>query len=848
MIMPPLPSSAPAPAPAKSIPLPELLAPAGNWDCARAAVENGADAIYFGLEHFNARMRADNFTVADLPSLMAWLHQRGVKGYVTLNTLIFTAELAEVETYLRSIIAAGVDAAIVQDVGLCRLIRHLSPDFPIHGSTQMTVTSGAGVAFAQNLGCNLVVLARECSIQEINKIQHHQQDQHEHPALPLEVFVHGALCVAYSGQCLTSESLGGRSANRGECAQACRMPYDLVVDGQALDLGQRRYLLSPQDLAGLAVLPELVKTGVVSLKIEGRLKTPEYVASITQIYRQALDRRQTPDHSPIPNQVSPTDQYQMEMAFSRGLYTGWLQGIDNQALVHAEFGKKRGVYLGQVARVLPGRDPQVLLTDIASNVPLKPGDGVVFDNGHPEKQEVGGRLYGVSPQGQDLLLSFGRHDLDLRRVHPGDRLWKTSDPALAQVLRKTYSQTQPQCQRPVTMTLLGQVGEPLSLIAQVASGQIAQVASELPLVAAQQQALDAERCQAQLARLGNTPFYLDQFHYQVVGAGWLPISELNRMRRQVMEALEQQLAQPLPWQLAEQRFTDLLPAREVPDSSQAPELLVLVRSLEQLQAVLALDTPITTIYAEFEDARVHRQAVSLVRQAGTAQIWLAPPRIYKPGETYILQQVQAAQPDGILVRNYDHLHFFKDFPQRGDFSLNVANPLTAAYYQSLGLTRLTASYDLNIAQLTDLIRHTPPDWLEITIHQHMPMFHMEHCVFCAFLSTGTDFTNCGRPCETHTVKLRDRAGVEHVLQADAGCRNTVFNGKAQTGAEYIQPLLALGVRSFRLEFVDETAAQTQEVIQCYQQLLSGEIKGEKLWQRLKLHSQLGVTRGALEAK
>src|SRR5580698_1358901 len=244
--------------------LPELLAPAGDWECAKAAVENGADAIYFGLDKFNARMRAHNFTEADLPKLMAFLHRRGVKGYVTFNTLVFENEIADAQHYLRSIIAAGVDAAIVQDVGICRLIRELSPDFPIHSSTQMTVTSAAGVAFCRELGCNLVVLARECSIREIEKIRQGLNDECRmtngetagadsssvirHSSLPLEVFVHGALCVAYSGQCLTSESLGQRSANRGECAQACRMPYELIVDGAVRDLGDRRYLLSPQNV------------------------------------------------------------------------------------------------------------------------------------------------------------------------------------------------------------------------------------------------------------------------------------------------------------------------------------------------------------------------------------------------------------------------------------------------------------------------------------------------------------------------------------------------------------------------------------------------------------------------
>src|SRR5580765_4409220 len=325
----------------RGVRVPELLAPAGDWECARAAVENGADAIYFGLERFNARMRAHNFTAADLPKLLEFLHQRGVKGYVTFNTLVFANELEEAEQHLRAIMAAGVDAAIVQDIGICRLIRRLSPDFPIHASTQMTITSAAGVAFAKELGCNLVVLARECSLREIRAMRSGQVVGSESvtPAadsgspvaigdMPLEVFVHGALCVAYSGQCLTSEALGGRSANRGECAQACRMPYELIADGKQVALGDRKYLLSPQDLSGLEVLPELVRTGVASLKIEGRLKSPEYVANITRIYRAALDALSCgPLRTPPRHSTLDTPNYDLQMAFSRGLYTGWFGRI-----------------------------------------------------------------------------------------------------------------------------------------------------------------------------------------------------------------------------------------------------------------------------------------------------------------------------------------------------------------------------------------------------------------------------------------------------------------------------------------------------------------------------------------
>ncbi|MDJ0772301.1 MAG: U32 family peptidase [Mastigocoleus sp. MO_167.B18] len=831
--------------------VPELLAPAGNWECAKAAVENGADAIYFGLDKFNARMRAENFTEVDLPELMEFLHLRGVKGYVTLNTLVFPQELKDAQQYIRSIISAGVDAVIVQDVGICRLIRHISPDFPIHASTQMTITSAVGVEFAKELGCNLVVLARECSIKEINKIQQQISLENSHQkSLPLEVFVHGALCVAYSGQCLTSEALGGRSANRGECAQACRMPYDLISDGEIVNLGDRKYLLSPQDLAGLEVIPELVKSGVSCLKIEGRLKAPEYVANVTRVYRQALDNiiKDIPD---VPKKRQKTlikkgnqERYNLEMAFSRGLYTGWFEGINNQELVHARFGKKRGVYLGEVKQV--GKEE----ITIRLEAPVKAGDGVVFDCGHPERKEEGGRVYGVSRKGKDTILRFGKRDLNLRKIHIGDRIWKTSDPELDKQVRQSFASEKPQFQRPIFVELYGELNENLVAIARDEIGHVVQVKSSITLVDARNKPLSTERLQEQFGRLGNTPFCLGELKNHLEGELMLPVSELNKMRREIVTRLEELRTQPKLWKINENAsLSDLLPVEDSPVLP-SPKLIVLVRNLKQLE--VTLKTGIETIYCEFEDPRKYKQAVEIVRESSylspnpSPQIWVAPPRITKPAENWILQQVRSSNADGYLIRNYDHLRYFAEENCIGDFSLNVANALTADYFKNrFGLERLTASYDLNINQLEDLLKSAPPQWFEVTIHQHMPMFHMEHCVFCAFLSEGIDFRDCGRPCEKYQVKLRDRVGTEHILQADAGCRNTVFNGTAQTGAEYVQHLIKLGLQNFRIEFVNETPQQITQTINLYQKLLQKEITGSQLWRELKLQSQLGVTRGTV---
>jgi U32 family peptidase len=837
--------------------LPELLAPAGDWECARAAVENGADAIYFGLERFNARMRAQNFTESDLPGLIAYLHGRGVKGYIALNTLVFQDELQAAGQYLRAIITAGVDAVIVQDAGLCRLIRSLSPDFPIHASTQMTITSGEGLEFARELGCNLVVLARECSLPEIEKITACRAGSHSRP-LPVEVFVHGALCVAYSGQCLTSEALGGRSANRGECAQACRMPYELVSDGRDVPLGDRRYLLSPQDLAGLEVLPGLVRAGVASLKIEGRLKSPEYVANITRIYRRALDNLRNQTQGAIPRSPDLTrtpsarEWYELEMAFSRGLHTGWFRGVNNQQLVHARFGKKRGVYLGRVIRVTDEKVATKL------EALLKPGDGIVFDAGRPEEPEQGGRVYSVENRGAETLLGFGRGDVDFRKIRSGDKLWKTSDPELERELRRTYSGEKPKFQREVIFEAHGRVGSPLTLIARDEYGHVVRTSSSMPLAPAEAQPLTLARLNEQLGRLGGTPFKLARVQNFLDPSVILPLSELNRMRRELSAELERLWKEPRRWTLTQRddgrapSGNQAGPDRAAPELGGGTELVLLVRNLEQLQAALGCNP--STIYCEFEDPKKYREAVARFRAwqlhqlgSATSSIFVAPPRVFKMGEDWILKQVHSCGADGYLVRNYDHLKFFAGSRCVGDYSLNVANSLAADWFKNrLSLERLTASYDLNFAQLESLLSAAPPDWFEVAIHQHMPMFHMEHCVFCAFLSKGTDYTNCGRPCDRHQVQLRDRVGALHPVKADAGCRNTVYNARAQTGAEHMARMVKLGVRHFRLEFLDESPDVLTKTVGLYRKLLRGELSGTELWRELKLQNQLGVTRGQIE--
>ncbi len=821
---------------------PELLAPAGDLECVRAAIENGADAVYFGLQAgFNARFRAANFDAADLPGVMRLLHRHGLRGYATLNTLVFDDELVEFAELVRHVAGAGVDAVLVQDVGAAMLARQVAPGLPLHASTQMTLTSAETIRLAEQLGVERVVVARELSLDEIRAIR-------GATAMPLEVFVHGALCVAYSGQCLTSESLGGRSANRGQCAQACRLPYELVCDGRDVDLGEQRYLLSPQDLAAYELTPALCAAGVAALKIEGRLKTPEYVANITRHYRRAIDAAV----AGRPVEFSPREVEAMELSFSRGFSSGWLEGCDHKRLVPAISSAKRGVRLGTVAAVRGGRVVVDLAPALAGGV--KRGDGVALDCGATADEAVGGRVYEVWQAGESrteavaagrVELSFAFGAFDMAVVQPGQAVWKTDDPELAARLRKSFAGDSLRRRQPVDLEVTAAEGEPLRVVARLASGGRCEVVSAEPTRAATKHPLDEAVLREQLGRLGQTPFELRRLTATISGRPMLPFSLLGRLRQELTGALETAATASPMIDLQPASLLDPTPAG--PAGPAGDRLQILVRSLSQLEAVLDLGE--REAIADFADIREYREAVAACRRAG-ATVLLAPPRIQKPGELGILGLLAKQEPDGVLARNWAAVEFFRDrgIPVVADHTLNVANRITARFLLEAGCERVTASYDLNREQLDGLVAAMPAGRLELVIHQHMPMFHMEHCVFCAVLSPGTNKTNCGRPCDTHAVLLRDRIGMEHPLTADVGCRNTLFNAVPQTAAEAVPSLRAAGVRHFRIEFLTESRDEISRVVRAYRDLLAGKTTGRDVWQMLKAINRVGVTRGTLEER
>ena len=821
---------------------PEVLAPVGGRPQLVAAINAGADAVYFGLSAFSARARAANFAPEELPGIMGLLHERGVQGFVTLNTLVFDEELAEIDRLILEVDAAGVDAVIVQDLGVAARIREIAPQLPLHGSTQMTVTSAESAELVARLGLERVVLGRELSVAEIAHVR-------QNTDLEVEVFVHGALCVSYSGQCFSSEAWGGRSANRGQCAQACRLPYDLLVDGAAAGDEQHRYVLSPKDLYGVEFVPALVDAGVSCLKIEGRLKGPEYVALTTATYRRAVDAAV----AGAPWTPSAQELGDLQQVFSRGLTPGFLEGPRHQRLVRGRFPKHRGVRLGEVQDVR-GRQVRLALQDV-----LRRGDGLVFDAGRPQEEEVGGTVHTLLVDGRPVDEARGEAVIKLgpkariERIHPGDLVWRSKDPALSRRLARGWERGVERT-APVVARVSGGPGVPLRLAYVDAQGRMGEAQSDQPLEPARARGLDEDGLRAALGRLGGTPFVLERLEVDLPAGLFLPVSALNRLRRQAADALlqrrrgERVRARPERAASTVQLVDRPRDEDAASPSIDRPRLSLLCRTREQVEAALAIDR-LDEIAVDFLEVKGLGAAITSIQEAGRRAVAVSP-RVLKPREENLRALLLKLGADAILVRSLGLLRSLLDAPGcpplHGDFSLNATNRRTVDLLLGAGLARLTPGHDLNAAQLAALATSSTAPRLEIALHHHLPIFHTEHCVFARFLSEGDSKADCGAPCERHEVHVVGPDGERHLVQADMGCRNTVFNGRAQSAVRSLPALLGAGCGRFRIELADHRPQEVAPLVGLYSDVLLRRRSPEDAWRWLQSESRLGVTLGSLK--
>jgi putative protease len=618
-----------------------------------------------------------------------------------------------------------------------------------------------------------------------------------------------------------------------------------VVDGVARDLGDRAYLLSPQDLEASALVPQLARLGVVSLKIEGRLKGPEYVAATTTLYRRAVDA--------LAGRAGPSDEDRetaLQM-YTRGSGPGFLRGVDHQCLVDGRTCDHRGLLAGTSRGVRTIRGKRCIALHTAA--PLARGDGLLVEGA----REVGGRVWGIFDGGEDVGHASADREVCVwlgpeRAVddadRTGSRVWKTSDPARE---RKAVAALRSPHRIRLDMRVRGPIGERPVFEAVTERGGHTTVTGEAPVEAARTSSMTAATLREKLGRLGETPFELGSLEVDLPEGAMLPLSALNRARRALTEALTSPVA---PHTTSARTHADLLAGAGAPDRAPPPGgLFVLCRNLAQAEA--ALDAGADGVYLDFLELVGTGHAVRALRvRPSPAHITLAAPRIRKPGEEKIDRYLASLAPDALLVRSLGSLGdgAEADLPRVADFSLNVTNRLSAAAVLARCVDAFTPSFDLDAEQLVALLDRALAPFAEVVVHHPMPLFHMEHCMIAALLSEGHDHRTCGRPCERHAVSLRDRAGALHPVEADVGCRNTVFHGAAQSAAGLVPALVTAGVRRFRIELVRQTAAEAAHLVGAYRALIEGSRTPAEVWRDLRsatagTHSRegYGVVRGSL---
>jgi len=826
----------------------EILAPAGDESTILAALRAGADAVYFGLDSgFNARARADNIALSHLKGVMDRIHELGRRGYLTLNTLLFDGELERFGDVLLKVADAGVDAVIVQDLGAARWVKALCPSLRLHASTQMTCTDLGSIQIAESLGASRVTLARELSLQEVATLS-------QSTSVELEIFVHGALCIAYSGQCLTSEAIGGRSANRGACAQACRLPYELWVDGMKRDLGEQIYLLSPTDLDLSQRLPDVIASGIRAIKIEGRLKSVDYVIATTHLYRKALDAALGMGQCP-----TFTEHEASKQAFSRGSSFGFADGTNHQKLVDGTTCDHIGVRAGIATSVEWFGAKQGLV--LQSDCLLRRGDGLLIQRNSDERDEFGGRIWALSVDGRDVeqaragssvWLWFGP-DKTLSPSFASRTVYRTSSPQLTDFIERNLTATE--AKLGVKARLSGGVGQAPVLELVTDDGRHCRVVLDCTVENAKTQALDEKTAFEKLARLGDTSYVLRKLTFELPPGSTLALSSLNRARRSAVDQLTEAAHRSHSTEAAETLESRLVWPNKAPLKA---GLFVTCRNLAQAEAAIAAGAD--GVYLDFLALTGLGPAWRRLREltGGKVSMGVALPRIRKLGDEKIDSFVLSLSPDVLLVRSLGTLrdltaskesqaHSDGGGPRPlriADFSLNVSNSLTAIELLARGMDGFTPSYDLDAAQLPALLDSPLSQYAEVVVHHPMPLFHMEHCVIAALLSTGASFRDCGRPCDRHQISLRDRKGVLLPVEADVSCRNTVFHGKSQSATDQVPELIAQGVGRFRVELLREDAKATEILLRNYRELLSGQCAPVQLRQRLG-EAGLSAVRGSL---
>jgi len=760
--------------------IPELLAPAGDIESLTAAVNNGADAVYVGLAEFNARRGAENLSLDELREACSYAHLRGAKVYLTANVLILEDEMHDALRMVDSAWVAGVDAVIIQDLGLLRNVHVSLPDVRVHASTQIGAHDRMTIGVLADLGVSRITLARETSIEEISLLAHSAP-------VELESFVHGSLCVCHSGQCLMSSLIGGRSANRGLCAQPCRLPYTLLRDDVEVDT-EGPYLLSPKDLAGIALLPDLVNTGISALKIEGRMKSAEYVALVVGVYRAALDRLAS---CPDDFEVSEGEWEVLEEAFNRGFTPGYLSGIDGDRLMSLARPNNRGVAVGRVVRSVER------LVSIALTRALDRRDRIEFWTGRGRfTQRVGdlildGKHVDTAPAGVEVIVRSERS------VSRSDRVFRVENASLVAAARRTIGEAADTRKLPIEAHVRVVEGAPLS-VCVVGEGTIAEAVGSRSVEHARTKAITVEEIMEHVGRTGGTPYKISSWEVELDPRAGVGYSELHRIRREALKRLDE--ARLVAYSSRQATVPEPYPVPLRVRKKGRVELVVAVTDVPTAQIALSAgaDRVLVAVDAADNDQEMPERVFPLL------------PRIaHDPEVTVFLDRAQGAESAAC-----GHLGLLTGVVKSGchtesDWSLNVLNPWSADVVSRLGARLQWLSPELSREQIKHLVpRSSLP--VGLIVYGRQELMVTQHCILSSAGTCSGDCGTCGRRRASWTLK--DRKGYEFPVYTDASGRSHVLNSRTLDLTHHLTDILEMGVAAVRVDLWGEEGEHVEGLV------------------------------------
>ena len=792
----------------------ELLAPVGSFEALKAAVQNGANAVYLGGKDFGARASANNFDRDELKEAVKYAHIRGVQVFVTTNTLRKENEIEDFLEYAKFLYDIDVDAIILQDIGMARLIKRELPDFELHASTQMVAHSLEDVKYLESVGFDRVVLAREVTVEEIKYIC-------DNCKADIEVFVHGALCVCYSGQCLMSSMIGNRSGNRGRCAQPCRQRYELidVYTGEVVN-SNGDYLLSPRDLNAIEEIDKVIDAGVHSLKIEGRMKRPESVATVIDGYRKTIDEYLATNKLNVSDETI-NDLYTI---FNRKFTKGLLLGDVGKDMMNSQLPNNQGLYVGTVVDY--NKKAKRLKIKLANT--LKKGDGINLGGGTIGRIIKNGNIETIGYKGETIELDF------VGEARKGQIVFKTSDSELMDRVQATFTQDKEFVKNIIDAKITIKLGQKPILTLKDRHSNEATIEGDKIVEEAMKVALSKEKVETQLRKLGNTPYELDLLEIELDDNVSLPISLLNQMRRDCIELLNKERIS-IKNRKYKNKIVKYKPV--LYNRNKQQEISVKVKNLEQLES--ALECGVDRIY--YEDTNTIDKAMSLAMKYNKKVIYSAP-RIIRNKEYNHLAKANNAGVESVQVGNYGSIDYFKDKKLNIDYYLNAFNSETINYYKEIGADTLCISQELNINEIKETIKYTDIN-IESVVYGYTPLMITEYCPM------GVIVRDCKKDkrvakCKESIYALRNSKGDEFRVSQDIFCRSTIYNSNVTCMLDNLYELHEIGINVLRLDFTLEDKETVKEVIEAYQEVLSNDYKlGTKATKLYNKLDEKGTTAG-----